>query len=1093
MEFTVLGPIEAIGETGLGIDLGGARQRRLLAALLAHANRPVATDTLIEIVFDADPPSGATTTIRSYVARLRRALDRSDGGDGTSVATVPGGYRLDVDPSLIDAERFVIALADGRRLLAERAPVAAADTLRDALGLWRGRPYDEVADEEWVRGEVARLEELRVDAEEQLVDAQLACGLTDDVIPELVRLTAEHPLRERCRGQLALALHRAGRHAEAIRALDEYRHELVELGLEPTERLVALERSIAAHDPALRLASPAGSPLRGYRIGSSLGVGRQGEVFRAVQPVVGREVAIKVITPDVADDPEFVRRFDAEAHRVSKLEHAHVVPLYDYWREPNAAYMVMRLLPMSLGRRLDAGPLTIDEGVRMVRQLGSALDAAHRAGLVHGDLRPSNVLIDDDGEFFISDLGLAAHHLRIAPASPPEGMALLAPEIRGGDTPTDRTDQFGLAVLTATSLVGPMPFGTEGIRSADDRMNRLHTQRPAIPSGVDDVLDRATAWDPADRFDSVAELAEDLASALGGQRVRVEAPIVNPYRGLAAFSEADATWFCGRDEAIDEALDRLHRGTRLVTVVGASGSGKSSLVRAGVIPRVRAGELPGSDGWLIATMIPGRRPMLDLANAIRGIATGHLPPVERATVGEMLSPTARKTPVLFVIDQLEELYTVGEPADRDRFIEELSDVLTDPGSDVRVIATLRADFHDRPLTHSRFGRLVADGQVTLVGMTGHDLDLAIREPAGRAGIEVEPGLVAELIADLVDRPAALPLLQFTLSELFDRRRGSVLTLDAYERLGGVRAALARRAEEVYAALDEASREQARQVFLSLVAVGPDGAVIRRRVLRRNLADTGVAPWLEAFGAARLLTFDRDGTTREPTVELAHESLMDEWPRLRRWVLEAGEGLFIRSHLATSATHWATGGKDPGDLYRGARLATALAWQDDDDRPLTSVEQEFLDAGVAAREEIEAAERSRSDERTRAHRRTRALAAMVGVALVLALGAGFVAVEQRNDARAAAARAEAWQLLGAAQATTELDPALSATLAIEAAKRADAEMHDEIAAVLRAALVAAGVVVDPSDGLEELVATALRVSVRPLTPSDCARFLDADCP
>ncbi len=215
--------------------------------------------------------------------------------------------------------------------------------MREALGLWRGDAYAEFADEDWARAESQRLGELRLVAHERLIDAELASGRAAEVIPEIEALVDEHPLREAFRAQLMIALYRAGRQADALRVVQEYRRLLVdELGLDPTPALVELERRVLTHDATLMLAEPAGLPLRGYRLGERLGTGRDGTVYAAHVPGVGRDLAIRVIREEIADGPEFVRSFEADAHQVASLRHPAIVPIHDYWREPGAAYLVMR-------------------------------------------------------------------------------------------------------------------------------------------------------------------------------------------------------------------------------------------------------------------------------------------------------------------------------------------------------------------------------------------------------------------------------------------------------------------------------------------------------------------------------------------------------------------------------------------------------------------------------------------------------------------------------------------------------------------------------------------------------------------------------
>ncbi len=625
MEFGVLGPVQVTGPAG-AIDIGGARQRRLLAALLLHAGEVTSTDRVLDIVFDGVPPAGATTTIRSYVARLRKALSEADPTADELIETAQGGYSLRIDTDAIDATRFEASIETARRQLGERDPIGAAATLRSGLAMWHGNAYGEFAFEEWALPEAARLEELRAVAHEELNDALLASGLAHDVVSATRSQIGEHPLRERTRAQHMLALYRAGRQVEALRSLDEFQEELIEVGLEPSDELLRLGRSIAAHDPALRLDSPAGQPLRGYRVGAALGEGAHGVVYRAVQPGVGREVAIKTIRAQLADDPDFVRRFDAEAQLVADLEHPHIVPIYDYWREPGGAYIVMRLLADNLGTRLADGPMEVLAATTIARQLGGALATAHRAGVVHGDIKPSNVLVDDSSAY-LADFGVATLVESAAGDDTSySSSGYESPELLTGESPSPASDQFALAVLIVHLLTGQLPFGTRAIATPHDRAPSIHVQRPSVPAAVDDVMWKATAWDAADRYSDVESFVDHFEAAFAG-RSEPEArghQIANPYRGLRAFTEIDQALFFGRAALVDELADRLGRDGsdgRFVVAIGASGSGKSSTVRAGLLPVLRTGAVSGSDDWLITTMVPGSNPFDELSSALRSIAT----------------------------------------------------------------------------------------------------------------------------------------------------------------------------------------------------------------------------------------------------------------------------------------------------------------------------------------------------------------------------------------------------------------------------------------------------------------------------------------
>jgi hypothetical protein len=401
-------------------------------------------------------------------------------------------------------------------------------------------------------------------------------------------------------------------------------------------------------------------------------------------------------------------------------------------------------------------------------------------------------------------------------------------------------------------------------------------------------------------------------------------------------------------------------------------------------------------------------------------------------------------PLLLVIDQLEELFTlVPDENLRRSFLDGLTAAVADDRNGLRVAATLRADFLDRPLRYAEFGRLVKYGAVTIVGMSASEIAEAITQPAAGVGVEVQPALVTELVADVVDQPAALPLLQFTLTELFDRATAGerqAMTLADYRELGGVEAAVARRAETAVAVLPDADRDLARRVFLRLVTVDDDNTVSRRRVHRSRLTSPSPDPsevesLLATFGDARLLTFDHDPDTREPTVEVAHEALIQHWPRFRHWVRDAGDNLRVRQQVAAAAAVWDEHGRDDGDLARGLRLESALELATNEPETLDPLEREFVAASDRLRAAEADAQRERIERERSANRRLRGLLAGVGLLLVVALVAGFFAVGQRNDARAANTEAELAKLISDSAAATSDDPELAILLALEAHRRA----------------------------------------------------------
>jgi WD40 repeat protein/class 3 adenylate cyclase/energy-coupling factor transporter ATP-binding protein EcfA2 len=516
------------------------------------------------------------------------------------------------------------------------------------------------------------------------------------------------------------------------------------------------------------------------------------------------------------------------------------------------------------------------------------------------------------------------------------------------------------------------------------------------------------------------DLAQDLAfrRALGpvASRATAATETRNPYKGLRAFEEADAADFFGREALTEHLVTRLAE-VRFLAVVGPSGSGKSSVVRAGLVPAVRGGALPGSERWTIVEMFPGAYPLEELEAALLRVAENPPPSLLEQLRDEdgrgLVRAVKRVLPagdseLLLVVDQLEELFTLVEDEERRaRFLEVLERAVGDARSRLRVVTTLRADFYDRPLLYSGFAELLRDYVEALVPLMPDEFERAIAGPASRAGASLEAGLLAEMVADVATEPGALPLLQYALTELYERREGAILTRAAYHEIGGVSGALAGRAEEVFAGLMAEAQEAARQLFLRLVALGEGAEDTRRRVERTELAamevdQDGMEEAIEAFGSSRLLSFDRDPRTGTPTIEVAHEALLREWARLRRWIDSAREDVRLHRRLAAAAREWDESDRDPSFLLRGSHLAQFESWAADSRVALTGVEREFVGTSVAE------SRRELLRER-RQNRRLKILLAGVAALLAVAVAAGIVALLQRQSAKHEATVALAGQL------------------------------------------------------------------------------------
>jgi WD40 repeat protein/DNA-binding SARP family transcriptional activator len=500
--------------------------------------------------------------------------------------------------------------------------------------------------------------------------------------------------------------------------------------------------------------------------------------------------------------------------------------------------------------------------------------------------------------------------------------------------------------------------------------------------------------------DTALEATKPPASVRTPPASRSALRSVCPFKGLVPFEAADAEFFFGRERLIDELVARLV-GPTLLCVIGPSGSGKSSLLRAGLLPALASGALPGSDRWRQVVLRPGSRPTERLVEAVGAQlqdVLGCLGAGERLVVG---------------VDQLEELFAPSVDEDERRsFVDVLVEAAWDPEGRAIILPALRADFFGRLAPYADLAELVGGNHVLLGPMSERELRRAIEGPAERAGLLVEPDLVETLVDDVAGEAGGLPLLSTALLELWQGRKDNTLRLATYERMGRVQGAVARLAEAAYFRLEAEQQELARVILLRL-AGDDDGIIVRRRVTLEELdidRDSRVARIVAVLADSRLLTVS------EGAVEVAHEALLTHWPRLREWLEEDTQGRYVHRHLMQAATEWDHVGRDAGELYRGARLAVALDWASGHPFELNRTEREYLEESRLA--SIREVERQR-----RANRRLRASLLAVLVILAFAVAAGLLALQQRSHARSEATAAEA-QRLGA-QALIE--PALDRSL------------------------------------------------------------------
>lgn len=524
-------------------------------------------------------------------------------------------------------------------------------------------------------------------------------------------------------------------------------------------------------------------------------------------------------------------------------------------------------------------------------------------------------------------------------------------------------------------------------------------------------------------FEALSEGAARAETAHAAEALPAVAAIPPcPYRGLFAFREEDAPFFFGRDQATAE-LEQAVQRRALVTLLGASGSGKSSLVFAGLVPRLRA-----QGGWLITSFRPDDDPFRGLLRALAATldrSDGGPHRIEddraslersRARLAELVAVCLDRAPgqrLLIIGDQFEQIYTLCQDDERrDGFIEALlalgrDGALRHDPPPVVVLLTLRADFLSQALGSHAFAEALRGGDVKLGPMTTAELRAAIENPARKLGVRFEMGLVDRILTDVQSQPGGLPLLEFALTELWSQQRNGRLSHLGYQDIGGVAEAIAAYAERVYVGLDERSQQLARQVFLQLVRPG-QGTEDTRRIASRAEIDDQRWQTVTRLADARLVVTQRDEGSGEDIAEVVHEALIHEWRRLRQWVDDDREYLVWRQRLSDSRREWERWQRAEGFLLRETPLAVALDWLEKRGDELKGTEDlSYIEASRARQEreqqERERARREREAERHRAEierqrlkaeaarrlaQRTRIAAVALTIVALIAAGFGW---------------------------------------------------------------------------------------------------------
>jgi WD40 repeat protein len=665
----------------------------------------------------------------------------------------------------------------------------------------------------------------------------------------------------------------------------------------------------------------------------------------------------------------------------------------------------------------------------------------------------------------------AALRVLLAQAWATEASALLPPQLRASVTQLQQRIMDDKASLRSVgSLVTDAPEDSTVLPLAPATATSLapYRQQPMRKTVNEDLSEGG---------------ATDLYAQYRAYLLRMLPPLdapAQPYLGLQTFQFEHADRFFGRDRLVAELAERLGQAPFLA-VLGASGSGKSSVVRAGLLPLLKAGGLPGSEQWQYLTLRPGAQPLDALVAALSAARGSSM--TEALDLAAQLAANTRAllliarlfpSRLVLVVDQAEELWTL-QPADPEQrvlwqeqqqrpFLRLLLSALSVPDRPILVILVLRTDFLHRASDDAAFASAIADHDVIVSPMTGEELQAAIELPAQQAGGMFEPGLVDELIAQTEGQSGALPLLEYTLQELWVQRQSNgVMTWASYRALGGVEGALAKRADSLlqqHAALVQ--HDEIRRVLLRLIQPGEGAVDTRRRVALADLAAGDQSPdavyrLLQPLIDARLLTTGQE-QGRSATIEVSHEALIRSWPTLRAWIDEARSDLRLQIQLEEAAKEWQASGRDGSLLWNGLKLSNVEAWVQRAQPHLSARDAVFLEASrTEAQHQLEAAAQVERDRRRLAEeqgnaRRLRTFLLATGSLLIVAIIATTAALISQGQteqarisadiARATAVRAQVTtaqfadvqRLIAASQSHYTDDPQVSLLLANEVVQR-----------------------------------------------------------
>jgi len=777
-----------------------------------------------------------------------------------------------------------------------------------------------------------------------------------------------------------------------------------------------------------------GMHINQYEVIRKLGEGGMGAVFLARDTRLGRRVAIKVLSSSA---PELTQRFIIEARATARVEHENIVSIYEVGEWGGHPFMVLQFLQgQELTKVIPRGkPMPFPRVIELMMPVLRALAYAHGEGIVHRDLKPDNIFVTDSGVTKVLDFGIAKVVQGDDRTSDGEGkfkkedvtttgnenmtrhgavmgtMPYMSPEQWGNGVTIDHTsDIWAVGIMMYKMLSGFHPLhpmvGQELMVTGfvDEPMPSLRDKAPDLPKEVIDVVDKCLEKVKSKRWPDALALLRAL-EPLQRMRAGSEKQISHedsPYAGLSSFQEEDAGRFYGRNREIAAMSQRL-RERPLMAVVGPSGVGKSSFLRAGVVPALKN----SGENWTIDVIRPGRTPLMALASLLVQVTNTSTNLQDEIEIQQKLAQRLAKEPgylgtalrrqarrekknILLFVDQFEELYTlVPSLEERLAFTACLLAAADDATSPMRVVVSMRSDFIDRCVEDLQFMNELSQGLFFLTAPNREGMREALVNPAESAGYKFEKdSIVDEMLDHLATTSGALPLLQFTADKLWAERDPTrkVLTEKSYRALGGITGALASHADRILEGLTTEQRNLARGLFLRLVTPDRTRAIVSMDELREQLGKTNtsdVQALIDQMVAARLLVVQTSGGAA--TVELVHESLIHGWPQLAKWLDEGQEDSAFLEQLRNASRQWAAKNKDNGLLWRGEMVHEAKRFVRRFRGNLPEAQQQFLKAVI--------------DASTRAARIRKTIYVIAMVIVAGLLAAAAVALYIINDSKA----------------------------------------------------------------------------------------------